>query len=297
MVRALQTWPYYGVPKNPAAWLDAGGEESRLDTIRREKLSREAAADHRHIEQWPGEAEGGSPRRRSTMAATMLARSLLISREDQVALALNRSADIRHTGGITCMAGAGKQKIWRSGHPPEIPEGDELARRFDAVLQSLISCSTRAAKPRGEALIREDLSPGSHPPDATAGRTSRRQSTEDPRVAVDAAGNAARIPARTDSDGNLLRLQSRITYQRWHQSMIAQGGCSSGALGGRRELSEYHLFMGHRGVSLRGARLRRDGLGHIPAHDRLSLSSTIHPSRRVEPRGGRGGSQRPTGVD
>lgn len=36
MVRALQTWPYYGVPKNPAAWLTQAAKNLTLDTIRRE---------------------------------------------------------------------------------------------------------------------------------------------------------------------------------------------------------------------------------------------------------------------
>ena len=38
MVKALQTWPYYGVPKNPAAWLTQTAKNLALDVIRREKL-------------------------------------------------------------------------------------------------------------------------------------------------------------------------------------------------------------------------------------------------------------------
>src|ERR1700751_2823282 len=37
-VRALQTWPYYGVPKNPAAWLTQTAKNLALDLVRREKL-------------------------------------------------------------------------------------------------------------------------------------------------------------------------------------------------------------------------------------------------------------------
>src|SRR6185369_2278731 len=37
MVRALKTWPYYGVPKNPAAWLTQTAKNLALDVIRREK--------------------------------------------------------------------------------------------------------------------------------------------------------------------------------------------------------------------------------------------------------------------
>jgi len=37
----VQTWPYYGVPKNPAAWLTQAAKNLALDTIRREKTFHE----------------------------------------------------------------------------------------------------------------------------------------------------------------------------------------------------------------------------------------------------------------
>src|SRR6266496_4032625 len=41
MIRALQTWPYYGVPEKPAAWLTQTAKNLALDRIRREKLFQE----------------------------------------------------------------------------------------------------------------------------------------------------------------------------------------------------------------------------------------------------------------
>ena len=37
LVRALQTWPYDGIPKNPPAWLMQTAKHLALDSIRREK--------------------------------------------------------------------------------------------------------------------------------------------------------------------------------------------------------------------------------------------------------------------
>src|SRR4051812_13707101 len=37
LVRALQTWPYRGVPENPAAWLMQTAKNLALDTLRRER--------------------------------------------------------------------------------------------------------------------------------------------------------------------------------------------------------------------------------------------------------------------
>ena len=60
LVRALQTWPYYGVPKNPAAWLTQTAKNSALDVIRREKVFREKEPDIvATLEQWPTSATAG----------------------------------------------------------------------------------------------------------------------------------------------------------------------------------------------------------------------------------------------
>src|SRR6266498_3235098 len=40
LVRALQTWPFYGVPKNPSAWIMRASRNLALDVVRREKIFR-----------------------------------------------------------------------------------------------------------------------------------------------------------------------------------------------------------------------------------------------------------------
>src|SRR5436853_4014146 len=53
MIRALKTWPYYGVPKNPAAWLTQTAKNLALDLIRREKLFQDKQPQIiSFIEQW-----------------------------------------------------------------------------------------------------------------------------------------------------------------------------------------------------------------------------------------------------
>src|SRR6478752_7142988 len=41
LIKAFQTWPYYGIPKNPAAWLTQTAKNLSLDIIRREKTFRD----------------------------------------------------------------------------------------------------------------------------------------------------------------------------------------------------------------------------------------------------------------
>src|SRR5271157_2070107 len=45
LARALQTWPFYGVPKNPAAWIMRASRNLALDVVRREKVFREKEAE------------------------------------------------------------------------------------------------------------------------------------------------------------------------------------------------------------------------------------------------------------
>jgi RNA polymerase sigma-70 factor (ECF subfamily) len=58
LVRAFQTWPYYGIPKNPAAWLTQTARNLALDVIRRENRFRHKQPEIiASIEQWSSESE------------------------------------------------------------------------------------------------------------------------------------------------------------------------------------------------------------------------------------------------
>src|SRR4030095_13531988 len=38
LIRALQTWPFYGIPENPSAWIMRASRNLALDVVRREKV-------------------------------------------------------------------------------------------------------------------------------------------------------------------------------------------------------------------------------------------------------------------
>src|ERR1700687_1179860 len=52
--RALQTWPFYGMPKNPAAWIMRASKNLALDVVRREKVFRNKEAEIIHLMEQPG---------------------------------------------------------------------------------------------------------------------------------------------------------------------------------------------------------------------------------------------------
>src|SRR3970282_1737306 len=49
LIRALQTWPYYGIPKNPSAWIPQVAKNLALDLIRRDKVFRHKEGEIVHL--------------------------------------------------------------------------------------------------------------------------------------------------------------------------------------------------------------------------------------------------------
>src|SRR5207247_4129519 len=45
LARALQTWPFYGVPKNPSAWIIRASRNLALDVVRRRKVFQNKQAE------------------------------------------------------------------------------------------------------------------------------------------------------------------------------------------------------------------------------------------------------------
>jgi RNA polymerase sigma-70 factor (ECF subfamily) len=137
-----------------------------------------------------------------------------------------------------------KQKIREAQIPFEIPAGTELTQRLDSVLQSLYLLFNEGYKASsGENLVREELCREAiRLTDLLTQHPAGNQPRTHALLAVMLL-NAARIPTRLDSEGNLLRLKEQ-DRTRWDQSMIARGmfHFEQSALGD--EISEYHLQAG-----------------------------------------------------
>lgn len=261
MVRALQTWPYYGVPQNPAAWLTQAAKNLALDTIRREKTFQAKQPQILTlIEQRAGDADGAELAKFENEIKDDRLRLMfvcchpLIPAEAQVALALKTlcgfspaeiaKAFLTTEAAIAKRLTRAKQRIREAQIRFEIPEGEELARRLDTVLQSLYLLFNEGYKASsGESLIREDLC-------REAIRLTRllaeHPAGNQPKTHALLALmllNAARLPSRMDDEGNLLRLQEQ-DRTRWDQPMIARGMFYISHSAAGTEISEYHLQAG-----------------------------------------------------
>ena len=259
LARALQTWPFYGVPKNPSAWIMRASRNLALDVVRRRKvfqtkqaeiirlMDRDDAAPDDVIF---SEDEISDDRLRLMFVCCHPA----IPAEAQVALSLKTLcgfsvAEIGHAFLTTEAAVAkrltrAKQKIHQARIPFEIPAGRELGQRLDNVLQSLYLLFNEGYKASsGEHLVRTELCEEAiRLAELLAEHPTGNQPKTHALLALMLL-NAARNRTRLDSEGNLLRLQEQ-DRMRWDKSMIARGMFHFAESAAGDELSEYHLQAG-----------------------------------------------------
>jgi RNA polymerase sigma factor (sigma-70 family) len=261
LVKALQTWPYYGVPKNPAAWLTQTAKNLALDVIRREKLfSDKQPQIITFIENWANECDpGDSPAFDSEIKDRRLQLMFacchpLIPQEAQTALALKTlcgfspaeiaSAFLTSEAAIAKRLVRARQKIRELNLPFEIPSGEESVARLDGVLQSLYLLFNEGYKASsGDNLVREELcreairltsSLAAHP----VGNLPRVHA-----LLALMCFNAARLVTRTDTAGNILRLKEQDRAC-WDRGMTARGTFHLAHSAAGDEVTEYHLQAG-----------------------------------------------------
>ena len=257
LVRALRTWPYYGIPENPAAWITQTAKNLALDIVRREKRFRDkepeivASVDGFVLSESPAlDTEIKDDRLRLMFACC----HQLIPQEAQTALALKTLCGFSTTeiaiaflttdAAIAKRLTRARQKIRELRIPFEIPAGEELSIRLDGVLRTIYLLFNEGYKASsGENLVREELCDEAI---RLAELLVQHPAGNQPKTHALLALmllNAARIPTRVDSEGNLLRLKEQ-DRTRWDQSMIARGMFHFAQSAAGDELSEYHLQAG-----------------------------------------------------
>ncbi len=261
LARALQVWPYYGVPQNPPAWLMQTAKNLALDLVRREKSFQEKEEKVvLHMEQggsMPAEEDGPmfedeiKVRRLRLMFACCHPE---VPQESQSALALKTlcgfSPNEIARAFLTTEAATAKrltrarQRIQEMGIPFEIPTGPELEPRLDGVLHILYLLFNEGYKATsGDNLIREELS---HEAIELTSQLAAHPVGNKPRSHALLAlmlMNAARFSTRVDDEGNMLRLKDQ-NRAAWDRAMIARGMEHLQLASRGEDLSEYHLQAG-----------------------------------------------------
>lgn len=259
LARALQTWPFYGVPSNPSAWLMRTSRNLALDVVRREKVFRDKQAEIIHLMDRPSLSPDAAVVTEHEIADDRLRMMFVcchpvIPPEAQIALALNTlcgfsvaeisRAFLSSEAAIAKRLTRAKQKIRDEQITFDIPVGEELARRLDVVLEALYLLFNEGYKATsGEKLVREDVCEEAIRLACLLVEHAIGNQPKTHALLALMLLNAARIPARVDGDGNLLRLQEQ-DRQSWDQTLIARGMFHFAQSATGEEISRYHLEAG-----------------------------------------------------
>jgi len=261
LIRAMQTWPYYGVPDNPAAWITQTAKNLALDILRREQnFRRKEPGIIAFMDQWPI----GAPAEKEVVFDSEFADDRLrmmfacchpvLPPDARVALALKTlcglgtaeiaSAFLAKEAAIAKRLVRARKTIKDAGVPFEIPHGEELNARLESVEQALYLMFNEGYKASsGESLLREDLCREAI---RLVGLLTEHPAGDRPRTHALAALmmlNAARFPERTGGDGQLLRLEDQ-DRSKWDRLLITRGMYHVSHAASGTELSGYHIQAG-----------------------------------------------------
>ncbi len=255
MLRALQTWPYQGVPDNTAGWLFRVAHNVAVDALRREavfgdKTEAIVAELTRSATVTLSEPDVEEQLRDDELRMIFMCCHPALARDTSVALSLKTiggfsvreiaRAFLAEERAIAQRLVRAKRQIRDERLTLDLPAGPELAARLDSVLDVLYFMFNEGyAAQEGEDLIRQDLCLEA----LRLGRLVASASVAAPRVhALVAlmALQAARLPARVDEAGELVLLEHQ-NRSRWDQRLIAMGFAHFDRSMAGSEVSEYHV--------------------------------------------------------
>jgi RNA polymerase sigma-70 factor (ECF subfamily) len=255
MLRALQTWPYQGVPENAAAWLFRVARNAALDAVRRNRLiGRKTDAIVAELSlstaAAPGDPDFEERLRDDELRMIFMCSHPEIPREASVALSLKIAcgfsvreiarAFLADDAAIAQRLVRAKALIRKRGLTLDMPCAPELKTRLDAALEVIYFLFNEGyGAHEGEDLIRQDLCFEA----LRLGRLLAASSIAEPRVhalAAVMALQAARLAARVDGAGDLVLLESQ-DRSRWDQQLIAVGFHHFERSMAGEEVSEFHV--------------------------------------------------------
>lgn len=258
LIKALQQWPYRGVPENPLAWLIQVAKNRALDLLRRETSLQEKSAEiirafaaqeeliNRRIE-----TSRSSESLDDTLGMIFMACHPAIPREGRVALTLKTVGGF----GVSEIARAflakeptiaqrlvrAKRLIREEGVSFEMPSSLEMSARLDSVLEVLYLLFNEGYTAHaGENLIRADLVEEAI---RLCSLVVVHPATDRPKCHALLAlmmFQAARLPARV-GEGGELSLLSEQDRSLWNRRLIYLGYKHLDRSAHGDEFTEYHL--------------------------------------------------------
>jgi RNA polymerase sigma-70 factor, ECF subfamily len=254
MLRALQTWPYQGVPGNAAGWLFRVAHNLAVDAVRRDrtfagKVDALVAELTRSSLTSPDDAVVEEQLRDDELRMIFMCCHPDVPRDSRVALSLKAIGGFS-VGEIAraflCEETTIAQRIVRAKRQVrerrltmELPGAGELARRLDSVLDVLYFMFNEGyAAHEGEELIRQDLCVEALRLARLVAASSLAQPRAHALVALMAL-QAARFPARVNGAGDLVLLEDQDRAL-WDRRLLTLGFRHFDRSMYGSEVSEFH---------------------------------------------------------
>lgn len=264
LLKALQNWPYSGIPENPAGWLFQVARNAALDVLRHRKLVDQKTAElvalgeteansvfagGRRLGQ-PGDPDFEEQLRDDELRMVLMCCHPALSRDARVALSLKTvggfstgeiaKAFLSEEAAIAQRLVRAKRQIREEGIGLGLPSGKELAQRLDSALEVLyLMFNEGYAAQSGPELFRKELCDEALRLAMLLADSSVATPQVHALVAL-LAFQAARFPARIDSDGEMILLENQ-DRRLWDQELLSLGFWYFGLSAEGTEISPYHL--------------------------------------------------------
>ena len=255
MLRALQVWPYQGIPENPAAWLFRVAHNAAIDSLRRSRFLEQNSAIvlaelTRATSIVSGDPGFEEQLRDDELRMIFMCCHPEIPRDARVALSLKTVGgfSVREIAGAFLADDAAvaqrlvrAKRQLRDRHVTlDLPGTAELDERLDSALETIYFIFNEGyAAHEGDDLIRRDLCFEA----LRLGRLLAASSLATPRVhalVAVMALQAARLSARIDEAGDLILLEDQ-DRSRWDRRLIALGFHHFDLSIAGDQVSEYHV--------------------------------------------------------
>jgi len=258
LIKAMQQWEIKGIPADPAAWLFSAARNRAIDIIRQHRRRQTFATDISSLldseytvaitlNDCFKDEEIKDDQLRMMFACSHPA----IPREGQIALILKTLCGFtipQIARAFICPVDTIEKRLYRArqvfrqnNFSLEIPLGHALEERLDNVLETIYLLFNEAHSTSFQnSLVREDLAADSI---SLCRLLAEHSATNLPRTHALLALlylHAARLPGRTDVDGNLL-LMNEQDRNLWNKEMISYGKVYLNQASVGNSISRYHL--------------------------------------------------------
>ena len=269
--RALESWKFHGLPKNPSAWLMTTAKNRALEILRREGTARKFAPELGRLleSEWtlaPAVEEHFEPAAIQDGQLRMMFSCIHpgIPEETQLALILHllcgfsveetAAAFLKKAAAMEKRIGRAKKTLAGSRRLFNLAGAGDVAERLPAVLRALYLLFNEGYHgASAESPVRGEL--------CAEARRLVSLLVDNPQTSTPAAHAltallcflAARLPGRLDAAGNLTLLVDQDRSS-WDRALIAEGRRQLGLSAAGSEVTAYHLEAAIADLHARAAR-------------------------------------------